>query len=341
MRETAIFLTMDGVTNGAIYALIALGIILIYSVTRVINIAQGDFAMLGALTMVSLRSGELPGTLLLVLMGLIVWILMDAWKFRREPRRAGKSAMQCVATIGLLVAGGYLVIRLGSPMVLALAYGMILVGTLGAVLHRVAIEPIPGANVVVYIIITLGAHMVLQGLALAIWGPEAYPVDALVEGYAEFGTVTVARQSLVITVVTMALFMALFVIFRWTIFGKALVASAVNRMGARLCGIAVSRNGRIAFFISSAFAAIGGMLIAPLVGAHYEMGFIAGLKGFVGATLGSLIYYSAGILGAVGIGVVESIASYIISPYRDALVFLMIIPILLVQVLGRGRGRGR
>ena len=89
--------------------------------------------------------------------------------------------------------------------------------------------------------------------------------------------------------------------------------------------------GRRAFFLGAGLAAVAGVLIAPVVGVHYEMGFLIGLKGFVGAAMGGLVSYPGAIVGGLLIGGFESWFSYLSSAYRDALVFLLIIPILLLQ----------
>jgi branched-chain amino acid transport system permease protein len=79
VEQTVLFLLIDGLTSGAIYALVALSLVLVYSVTRVLNIAQGEFVTLGALTVVSLLSGKMPGTVYLLIGGSAVWGGVEAW----------------------------------------------------------------------------------------------------------------------------------------------------------------------------------------------------------------------------------------------------------------------
>ena len=336
--DTLLFLISDGVINGAIYALLGLGIVLIYAVTRVINIAHGDFAMLGALTLVSLEGGRLPPTLGLLLAGGGVWAAMDAWRLRRAPAGALKGLFRLVLVLAAAALLTWLALRWRLPRIVLIALAIGLVAGLGVVFHRVAIEPIPGASVLVYIIVTLGTHMVIQGVALSFWGPEAFAVEPLVRGEVLAGPMTMPFQSLLIVGATIALFAALFACFACTLRGKALRASSVNRTGAQLCGIGVARAGRSAFFVATGLAAAAGILIAPLVGVHYEMGFLVGLKGFVGATLGGLVSYPGAVLGGVVVGLLESVFSFGMSAYRDALVFLMIVPILILRSLMQRRG---
>lgn len=328
--ETLLFLGVDGLTGGAVYALLGLGIVLIYLVTRVINIAHGDFAMLAAMTLVSLEQGALPGTSYLLGAGALLWGALSAWSARRQGLLA--VARPCLLALGVAALGFALPLAAANaPAVLKAALAVLMVAALGPVFHRLAIEPIPRASVLVYIIVTLGMHLILQGLALQLWGPQAHAVAPLLDGSLSIGVVLVSHQALLVLAVTVLLVAALYLGFKHTLAGKALRACAVNRTGAELCGVEVASAGRRAFGLGAGLAAVAGVLVAPLVGAHYEMGFLIGLKGFVGATLGGLMSYPAAIVGGVLIGSFESAFSYLSSAYRDALVFLLIIPILLLQ----------
>ena len=81
--QIALLLGQDGVTNGAIYALLALALVLVFAVTRVIFIPQGEFVAFGALTLASLQAGRLPGTVwLLLAMGTPVSYTHLAWPLR-------------------------------------------------------------------------------------------------------------------------------------------------------------------------------------------------------------------------------------------------------------------
>lgn len=337
MFDTLLFLSVDGLTNGAIYALLGLGIVLIYAVTRVINIAHGDFAMLGALTLVSLEGGRMPATLALLCGGLMLWTALDVWRLRDVPRQALRVLGHGAFVIAAVLTVTWLVLYLEAPRILMMALAVVLVAMLGTVFHRLAIEPIPHASVLVYIIVTLGAHLVIQGLALNLWGPQALAVEPMAQGVASFGPVTVSAQSLLVVAVAAVLFATLFVYFRHSLHGKALRAASLNRLGAELCGVRVAWAGRTAFFVAAALAAVAGILIAPMVGVHYEMGFLVGLKGFVGATLGGLISYPGAIVGGLLIGLLESAFSFTLSAYRDALVFLMIVPVLIVRTARMAR----
>ncbi|MFN3368757.1 MAG: ABC transporter permease subunit, partial [Thermus sp.] len=126
---------------------------------------------------------------------------------------------------------------------------------------------------------------------------------------------------------------ALYLFFRLSLFGKALLAAAENRLGARLLGIRPEEAGMVAFGIASLLAALSGLLLAPLINAAYFMGFMLGLKGFVAAILGGLASYPVAFVGALLVGFFESFTSFYASAYKEALVFLLLVPALFYQSL--------
>ena len=122
-------------------------------------------------------------------------------------------------------------------------------------------------------------------------------------------------------------------LFGFTLFGKALHATAVNRLGARLVGISAALSGHIAFALAGLIGAFSGILIAPLTTVYYDSGFLMGLKGFVAAIVGGLVSYPLAALAAVLLGVVESFSSFWASPFKEVIVFTIILPVLLVRSL--------
>ena len=110
----------------------------------------------------------------------------------------------------------------------------------------------------------------------------------------------------------------LFLFFELTLLGKALRATAVNRIGARLVGIRPARTGTLAYLLASLLAGISGVLIAPVTTIYYDSGFLIGLKAFVGAIIGGLVSYPVTALGAVAVGMLESFASFWSSALRTS-----------------------
>jgi branched-chain amino acid transport system permease protein len=136
--------------------------------------------------------------------------------------------------------------------------------------------------------------------------------------------------------VALALMGGLFVFFEFTLLGAALRATAINRLGARLVGIATVQSGLIAFAVAGAIGALSGILIAPLTTIYYDSGFLVGLKGFTAAIIAGLASYPGAVVAAVLVGLVESFSSFWASALKEVIVFTAIIPVLLWRSLRHG-----
>ncbi|MFT4118781.1 branched-chain amino acid ABC transporter permease [Bradyrhizobium sp.] len=327
--ETALFLLVDGLTNGLVYALLALSLVLTFTVTRVVNIAQGEYVMLGALTLADLLQGRFPGTVYLLVGGLALCILLDAPRWRSDWKKASVSAGGMILAAVAAVVLSRAALALHLPVVGMMLVSLLLVAPIGVLIYRFTVHPIPNASTIVFVIISVGVSMSVQGLGLLLWGANPYPVEPVVAGGALLGPVFVPYQSFVILVVALSSMGGLYLFSEYTLIGKALQASAMNRLGAQFCGIPVDRAGGLAFLLAAAFSAMSGMLLAPLITANYEMGFMVGLKGFVGGAMGGLIDYPFALLGVMIVGGLETTSAYVASAYRDVLVFGLLIPILL------------
>jgi branched-chain amino acid transport system permease protein len=125
----------------------------------------------------------------------------------------------------------------------------------------------------------------------------------------------------------------MFLFFERSIVGKALRATAMNRVGARLMGIPTELAGELSFALAALIGAISGMLIAPLTTIYYDTGFLIGLKGFVAAIIGGLASYPMAIVGALIVGQLEAFSSFWASAFKEVIVFTLIIPVLLWRSL--------
>ena len=179
----------------------------------------------------------------------------------------------------------------------------------------------------------LGVHLALLGLGLVFFGPEGYRAQGFSDARYNVGSLIIPGQAVWIVGLTGALMAGLFLFFERTLAGKALRATAVNRLGARLVGIATSLSGRIAFVLAGGIGALSGILIAPLTTVYYDSGFLVGLKGFVAAIIGGLVSYPLAALAAVLVGCVESLSSFYASAFKEVIVFTVIIPVLLWRSL--------
>jgi branched-chain amino acid transport system permease protein len=125
----------------------------------------------------------------------------------------------------------------------------------------------------------------------------------------------------------------LYLFFERTLTGKALRATAVNRAGARLMGISSSGAGRLAFMMAALIGALSGLLIGPTTTVFYDSGFLIGLKGFVAAVFAGLASYPMALVGALGVGLLESFGSFWASAFKEVIVFSSILPVLLWRSL--------
>ena len=333
--QIALLLGQDGVTNGAIYALLALALVLIFAVTRVIFIPQGEFVAFGALTLASLQAGKLPGTIWLLL-GLGVTIALidatQAWRDRQLRRIPTIILLNCV--LPLLVAGLLFVV---SPATLALpvqvALALMLVVPLGPMIYRLAFQPIAEASVLVLLIVSVAVHVTLTGLGLLFFGAEGSRTPAFTDVSFEIGDALLQGQTILVVVASIVLIATLYFFFERTIYGKALRATAMNRTGARLMGISASMAGKLSFTLAALIGAFSGVLVSPITTIYYDSGFLIGLKGFVGAIIGGLASYPIAAAGAILVGLLESYSSFYASAFKEVIVFTLIIPVLLWRSL--------
>ncbi|MCL5266420.1 MAG: branched-chain amino acid ABC transporter permease [Chloroflexi bacterium] len=281
---------VTGVTLGSIYAIIALGFITIYNVTGIVNFAQGEFVMLGALIAISLYKNQVP----------------------------------------IVVA------FVGSVMVTTL---------IGAALQRIAIRPAKGASTLTLIIITIGASITIRGLGLITWGPDPYSLPAFSgDQPIAFGGAAIIPQSFWVFGATIVVLGGLYAFFEWTLLGKAVRACAINVSAARLMGISPSSMALFSFALSAGLGAIGGVVMAPMTLATYDMGSMLALKGFVAAIVGGFTSTPGAVVGGFLIGILESMGAGLISSgYKDAIAFVVLFLVLFLKPNGLfgGRDTGR
>ncbi len=329
----ALILIQDGITNGAIYALLAIALVLVFAVTRAIFIPQGEFVTFGALTLAGFVAGKTPGTAsLLVAAGAIAWLMDIAVAVRLKNFRP-----MVRSTVGFVVVpvGFYLVAHgvagRGLPLAVDVLLTLALVVPFGPILHRIAYQPVAEASVLVLLIVSVGVHLAMTGLGLIFFGAEGSRTPAFAEGSLTIGSTTISAQSIVVVATSVALIVALYLFFEFTLYGKALRATAVNRRGARLMGISTVMSGRITFAVAALIGTFSGMLIAPITTIYYDSGFLIGLKGFVAAIIGGLASYPIAAAGAIGVGILEAFSSFWASAYKEVIVFTLILPVLLLR----------
>ena len=333
--QIALLLAQDGVTNGAVYALLALALVLVFAVTRVIFIPQGEFVAFGALTLASLQSGKLPGTLwLLVGMGAAIAIIEVTSALRNQQLRRIPTILLLNCGVPLLLAGVLFAVSPATlPLPVQVFLALILVVPLGPMIYRLAYQPIAEASVLVLLIVSVAVHVTLIGLGLLFFGAEGSRTPAFTDMSFELGDALLQGQTVLVVVSSAVLIIALYFFFERTIYGKALRATAMNRTGARLMGISATMAGRLSFTLAALIGAFSGILISPITTIYYDSGFLIGLKGFVGAIIGGLASYPVAAVGAILVGLLESYSSFWASAFKEVIVFTLIIPVLLWRSL--------
>ena len=333
--QIALLLGQDGVTNGAIYALLALALVLVFAVTRVIFIPQGEFVAFGALTLASLQAGRLPGTFwLLLAMGTLIALIEGAAALRERHFRRIPLILLLNCGAPLLLAGALVAVSSATlPLLVQVFLALLLVVPLGPMIYRLAYQPVAEASVLVLLIVSVAVHVTLIGIGLLFFGAEGSRTPSFTEVSFEVGDVLLQGQTLLVLVASVLLIIALYFFFERTIYGKALRATAMNRTGARLMGISGSLAGMLSFTLAASIGAFSGILISPITTIYYDSGFLIGLKGFVGAIIGGLASYPVAAAGAILVGLLESYSSFWASAFKEVIVFTLIIPVLLWRSL--------
>lgn len=332
----ASILALDGMTNGAVYALLATATVLLFAVTRVIFIPQGEFVAYGALTLAVLQTGQVPGTVWLLLIMAAVAAVVEAVHGLRQRRPVGLVAKSAVLTLTLpLVIATIAMVAapLNLPLVVQALLTLAIVTPLGGLTYRLAYESLADATVLVLLIVSVGVHFALTGVGLLFFGAEGYRNPSFWDARFNAGPLMLTGQTVIIFLASAALIVLLWLFFERSLYGKALRATAVNRLGARLMGISTVQAGRLSFTMAAFIGALSGLLIGPTTTVFYDSGFLIGLKGFVAAVFGGLASYPMALVGALGVGLLESFGSFWASSFKEVIVFTSILPVLLWRSL--------
>jgi branched-chain amino acid transport system permease protein len=328
----ASILALDGATNGSIYALLALATVLVFAVTRVIFIPQGEFVAYGALTLAMFQLGKLPGTVWLLLVLGILAAVIDGWHELRLGHgvvRVATATLRRLAIPVVVAALAWWAAPLQLSLVVQSLLTLAIVTPLGPLVYRLAYQSLADASVLVLLIVSVGVHFALLGLALVFFGAEGFRNPSFWDQRFSTGGLTLSGQVIIIFAVSLALIFGLWLFFEKTLRGKALRATAVNRLGARLVGISSNEAGRLTFGVAAFIGALSGLLIGPTTTVFYDSGFLIGLKGFVAAIFGGLASYPAAAAGALFVGLLESFGAFWASAFKEVIVFTFILPVLL------------
>ena len=285
---------VNGVIFGLIYALIALGLTIVFSIMRVVNFSHGEFYMIGGYTLYALTAG----------------------------------------------AGTIFSIPLSLPTIVGLPLAMIAVAIFGIAVDRGLLRP--GYTVRMdrpeeyAIILTFGLSLFLQYGALTTVGPYEMTPGSFWDGSKHiFGDLYLAGDRL-FAAGTSALLIAItlyFIYGTWT--GRALMATAQNRVGSTIVGINTVRMTIIAIALAGLLAGAAGAAMAPIFLVYPDVGQIPVIKAFVIIVLGGMGSIPGAVIAAIILGLVESLGSiYLSVAYRDVFAFLVLIGVLLFRPHG-------
>ncbi len=289
---------INGLVQGSIYALVALGYTMVYGILGLINFAHGEVVMVGAMLVLS------------SLTAMLGWGMPPV--------------LALPVSIMLAIAG-----------CMALGYGI----------ERIAYRPLRHAPRLAPLITAIGVSIVLQNLAMMIWGRGYHSFPQLFANTTHsFGGAVINDIQVIIFIMAVAIMAGLMVVVHHTRLGRAMRAIAENQHAAQLMGVDVNRVISITFMLGSAMAAVAGLMVSANYGlAHYYMGFLLGLKAFTAAVLGGIGNLRGAMLGGLLLGLIESLGAGYIgdlsggffgSNYQDVFAFLVLIAVLVFRPSG-------
>lgn len=272
----------SGITNGAVYAVIALGFSMLYSSTGLINFAHGEFVMVGALSLISLWKG------------------------------------------------------LKLPLPVAFAGAVAVTAAAGLLLERLAIRSVRKPHPIVLVIITVGASILVRGIAMVGWGKDPHSAPPYSNNAPiDIAGATLLPQSIWVLGLTLLVVFGLHVFHERFLTGRAMLATAINRKAAGVVGIPTDLMVLLAFAMSAAMGGIGGALIAPLSMSSFDMGMNLGLKGFCAAMIGGIGSSWGAVIGGVLLGILEALGvGFVSSGLKDAVAFVLLLLILYFRPTG-------
>ncbi|MBI5968717.1 MAG: branched-chain amino acid ABC transporter permease [Deltaproteobacteria bacterium] len=247
-----------------------------------------------------------------------------------------------------VMLGGMFMITFHSflklPMLPSFFLTIFCVAAVGLLLERGPIRQSRSKEILILVMITIGASISIKGLSMILWGknPMTLPPFSGETPFVILGA-AIMPQSIWIFGITISVVFALNSFFKGTLTGKAMRAVAASRRSAMLTGIPVDRMILLSFTLSGALGAVAGIILTPITTTSYDVGVMLGLKGFSAAILGGYGSMPGAIVGGLLLGVSESLAAGLISSeYKDALAFLALLAVLFFKpsgILGRGKVR--
>lgn len=239
----------------------------------------------------------------------------------------------------LVMLGGLLGVSLVAahvPAPVAIVIAAVAIGLIGMALERLAVRKVSAGGVISMITVTIGASVLLRGLAKLIWGPNAVSMGAF-SGTTPIhvGTAALEPQELWVIGTVLLVVLLTHYFFTHTLTGKAMRASALSPAAARLAGIRVERMNLLAFGLSAAMSGAAGVVLTPLTMMSYDQGTHLAVNGFCAAIVGGLGNGAGAVIGGLVLGVCESLGAGLISSgYKDAFALLVLVLVLWLRPAG-------
>ena len=276
---------ITGLMLGTVYTVISLGFITIYRTTGVLNVAQGEYFLLGAYA---------------------VYLM---------------------------------VIQLGVPFAFGLPLAIALLGILGIMTERLLLRPLVGQPILGVILMTLGLAIFLRGIMVLIWSDLIRPMPRIFDaGGVDFFGITVPSQYACFVVISVCIFITLFLFFNRTKIGLMMTAAADDIQLSQSCGVSVNRITAAAWMIACVVTGIGGFLLCTITGVYPEMG-VLGLRSLAVVLAGGMESLAGAMIMGPILGAIEFLAAAYLDPYtgggiRDIVAFSVLIIFLMFRPQG-------
>ena len=288
---------INGVSLGAMYALLALGFTMVYGIIELINFAHFNVFMVGS--------------------------FVGLWVFEAMGFSGQSQVLYGLPLIGILLVG--------------LVVVMLATGFLGVAIERIALRPLRGVSGTAPMITTIGVSYILFNVILLGVGANSLNyANPLPRISWEIGEATLRLREVLLWVVSFALMLALHYFVRHTKMGKAMQATAQDQEAARMMGVDVDRVVVTAFFLGSALAGAAGMIFGLYYNyTSFIIGYTAGLRAFTAAVLGGIGNIPGAMLGGVLIGLIESLGGqYLEVRWTDVIIFSILVLVLVFRPTG-------
>lgn len=267
---------ISGLAIGSMYSLVAMGYSMIWGAMEIVNFAQGELFMLGAV------------------FGVILFKVFHI------------------------------------PFIITFAITLLLLAVIGTVVRLVIVKPLREKEHLMVIIATASLSIVIKTSTIVWWGPEGTSFPSIFgDKPMEIMRLIVIPQNLWIIGISLFVMLTLHIFLKNTRTGIEMRAVAQDRLAARIIGVSIDKTDTLTFAISSAMAAVAGILMAPIFYVTPDMGMLIGLKGFIAAIIGGFGSIPGAMIAGLMLGVIENIiGGFISSGYKNAIAFFILILVL-------------